>query len=124
MIIRYLKNVDGVAFVTDMEHAADAAIPELIRERIVNGYNYKRSGIIQVIMEPQIFNSTRETGTSHSAWNPYDSRIPLLWMGWGVKQGQTYTPVQITDVAPTISALLHIQEPNGNIGKPVKELIK
>ncbi len=122
-IIGYLKNQDGVAFVTDMENAADAAIPELIRERIVNGYNYKRSGIIQIILEPQIFNSTRETGTSHSAWNPYDSRIPLLWMGWGVKHGKTHRPVHITDVAPTIAALLQIQEPNGNIGKPVEELI-
>jgi hypothetical protein len=30
----------------------------------------------------------------------------------------------MTDIAPTISGLLHIQEPNGNIGKAVIEAMK
>jgi hypothetical protein len=30
----------------------------------------------------------------------------------------------MTDIAPTISALLHIQEPNGSIGAPIEEVFK
>lgn len=122
LIIQQLKRVDGVAFVTDMETAAEAAIPSLLRERIVNGYHMKRSGVIQFILEPQHFTSRGLTGTSHSAWNPYDAHIPLLWMGWGIRQGKSNEVYNMTDIAPTVAALLHIQEPNGNIGRPMKEV--
>ena len=56
--------------------------------------------------------------------NPADTHIPMVFMGWGIKQGKTNTSYNMTDIAPTISGLLHIQEPNGNIGKAVNEAIK
>jgi hypothetical protein len=30
----------------------------------------------------------------------------------------------MTDIAPTLAALLKIQAPNGNIGKPITEITK
>ena len=36
-----------------------------------------------------------------------------------LKQGETYKPTEITDIAPTISALLDIAFPNANIGVPL-----
>lgn len=124
--IGFLKKQEGVSYVVDMEKAASAAIPTLIRERIVNGYNHKRSGSIQVILDPAWYGSgsERPTGTSHSAWNPYDSHIPLVFMGWGIEQGKTSRPTHMTDVAPTVAALLNIQTPNGTIGKPIIEALK
>jgi hypothetical protein len=44
-------------------------------------------------------------------------------MGWGVKHGKTNRETHMTDIAPTVAALLHIEEPNGNIGQPVIELL-
>jgi predicted AlkP superfamily pyrophosphatase or phosphodiesterase len=123
MVIQHLKGIKGVAFVADMDNVGDAAIPELLRARIINGYHMKRSGDIQFILEPQYFTGTRTTGTSHSAWNPYDSRIPLLWMGWGIRQGKSNIVYNMTDIASTVAAILQIQEPNGNIGKPITEVV-
>jgi hypothetical protein len=57
-------------------------------------------------------------------WNPYDAHIPLLWYGWGIKKGSTNRPVQMTDVAPTLAALLKIQEPSGSIGTVISEALK
>jgi hypothetical protein len=48
----------------------------------------------------------------------------LLWYGWGIKKGKTNREVYMTDIAPTISALLHIQTPNGTIGKVIEEVEK
>src|SRR5690554_1104633 len=122
--IDFLRTVEGVAFVTDLNKAAQAAIPELVRERIVNGFNFKRSGDIQIILEPQLFSgSPGGKGTTHGNWHPYDSRIPLIWMGWGIKPGKTNRVINMTDIAPTVSALLNIQEPNGNIGAPITEVL-
>lgn len=122
--VKYLRNLDGVAFVTDMDKAAEAAIPKRIKERIINGYNYKRSGVIQIVLEPQWYGgSPRAKGTTHGNWNPYDSHIPLVWMGWGIKPGATNRVIDMTDIAATVSGLLHIQEPNGSIGNPIVEVL-
>lgn len=122
--VKYLRGVDGVAFVTEMDKAAEAAIPERIKQRIINGYNYKRSGAIQIVLEPQWYSGApKATGTSHGVWNPYDSHIPLIWMGWGIKHGATNRITEMTDIAATLAGLLHIQEPNGNIGSPITEVL-
>lgn len=122
--IKFLRTLEGVAFVTDMEKAGASSIPERIRERIVNGYNPKRSGCIQIILEPQWYSgSPRSRGTTHGTWASYDAHIPFLMMGWGIKHGTTNRETHMTDIAPTIAALLHIEEPNGNIGQPVQEIL-
>jgi arylsulfatase A-like enzyme len=128
--IQYLQQQPAIAFVVDMQKAQTANIPNDLRERIINGYNAERSGAIQVILKPGWFSGRTpaagrtSTGTSHGTWNPYDAHIPFVLMGWGIKHGSTTRETHMTDIAPTIAALLHIQAPNGTIGKPVGEALK
>ncbi|ADY54084.1 type I phosphodiesterase/nucleotide pyrophosphatase [Pseudopedobacter saltans DSM 12145] len=119
----YLKTQPEIAFVIDLNKIGDAAVPEEIKKRVVNGYNQHRSGGIQIVLNPAVF-SSGSSGTSHSAWNPYDSHIPLVWMGWGIEKGRTNKQTHMTDIAPTVSALLRIQMPNGSIGHPIEEVMK
>ena len=122
--IKFIRKVEGVAFVTDMEKAGSSSIPARIRERIANGYNPKRSGSIQIILEPQWYSgSPRSRGTTHGTWASYDAHIPMVWMGWGIKHGKTNRVTHMTDIASTIAALLQIEEPNGNIGQPMLEVL-
>jgi predicted AlkP superfamily phosphohydrolase/phosphomutase len=44
-------------------------------------------------------------------------------MGWGVNKGVSNKQTRIVDIAPTIASLLHIMEPNGNIGYPIVEVL-
>lgn len=120
--IRLLKKREDIAFVVDMENVQQATIPEELKNKIINGYNRERSGVIQIVLKPGYFSGS-STGTTHGTWNPYDTHIPFVLMGWGVKHGSTHRPTGMTDIAPTISALLRIQAPNGNIGKPVTEAL-
>lgn len=124
--INFLRKQEGVTYVVDMDKAQTASIPKVIRERIINGYNYDRSGNIQIILDPAWYSSgsANPTGTTHSSWNPYDAHIPLLFMGWGVNPGKTDRPTNMTDIAATIAAILKIQQPNGSIGIPILEAIK
>lgn len=124
--IKFLKKQDGVAFVIDTENAQSATIPALYKETIINGYNPERSGVIQIILKPAWYSgsSARATGATHGSLNPGDTHIPLIFMGWGIKQGKSNNPYQMTDIAPTITGLLHVQEPNGNIGKAISEVMK
>lgn len=119
-----MKKQPGVAFAIDMDEISSSSAPTKMKELMINGYNYKRSGDIQIILEPQWFSGYRHrTGTTHGAWNPYDSHIPLVFMGWGIKQGKTHAPIYLTDVAPTLAAFLQIQQPNGTIGEPIIQLV-
>lgn len=123
-LIPFLKNQKGISFVADMEKLAQSSIPEKIKTMAINGYNYKRSGDIQIILDPQWYDGYgHTTGTTHGSWNPYDSHIPLVFMGWGIKPGRTVAPTYMSDIAPTLSVLLKISQPSGNIGNPIKDLL-
>jgi predicted AlkP superfamily pyrophosphatase or phosphodiesterase len=122
--IKYLQQQPEIAYAVDMQQAQTASIPDELRERIINGYNAERSGVIQIILKPGWFSGYAPTGTTHGTWNPYDSHIPLVFMGWGVKHGNTTRETHMTDIAATVAALLHIQAPNGSIGHPISEVFK
>lgn len=119
----YLRTQTEIAFAVDLNNIGNAAVPEEIKRRIINGNNTHRSGGIQLILNPAVF-SAGSSGTSHGAWNPYDSHIPLVWMGWGINTGRLNHQTNMTDIAATVAALLHIQMPNGTIGKPIIEVLK
>ncbi|MFA6945711.1 MAG: alkaline phosphatase PafA [Pedobacter sp.] len=124
--IEFLKKQEGVAFVVDIPNAQNATIPEKYKEKIINGYHPERSGVVQIVLEPAWYSgsSPRSTGATHGSMNPADTHIPMVFMGWGIKQGKTNNSYNMTDIAPTITGLLRVQEPNGNIGKPVNEALK
>lgn len=122
--IQYLQKVEGVAYVVETAKVSEATIPAVIKEKIVNGYNRDLCGEIQIILKPGWYGDNDLKGATHGTWNPYDAHIPLVWMGWGIKHGSSNTEVYMTDIAPTVAALLHIQMPNGAIGKPITDLWK
>lgn len=116
--VSILRRDARVHYAVDMEQAAWATVPQAVRERIINGYCRERSGGVQVVPKPG-WHDRNEPGTTHSVWAPYDTHIPLVFMGWGIPQGSTTRRVYMTDIAPTVAALLHIQMPSGCVGTPV-----
>jgi predicted AlkP superfamily pyrophosphatase or phosphodiesterase len=120
-IIAFLKKQPAISCAIDLEDLADFPLQDKLKMMLTNGYNQKLSGDIQFIFKPQWFESWR-TGTTHGLWNPYDAHIPLLWFGWNVKPGKTNREVYMTDIAATVAALLHIQMPNGSVGKVIEEV--
>ena len=123
-VILFMKNIPGVMYVIDVPNIGEMPLPEPIKTMVINGYNTKRSGDIQIILQPGWFEGNRKTGTTHGTWNPYDTHIPLLWYGWNITPGHTNRLVHMEDIAPTVAALLHIQMPNGNVGKVITEVVK
>lgn len=124
--VAFLKQDKQFAYVADMENLSNVTWPDIVRQRAINGYNRFRSGDIQLIMQPgdyEISSPLHIGGTTHGVWNPYDAHIPLLFMGWNIRAGHTMRPVDMTDIAPTVCALLHIQMPNGCIGSAILPVV-
>jgi len=90
---------------------------------IQNGFHPKHSGDVVFILEPSVI-SYPETGSTHGSGNSYDTHVPLLFYGKGIRKGETYKKTEIVDIAPTISALLGISFPNGCSGKPLGFVFK
>jgi predicted AlkP superfamily pyrophosphatase or phosphodiesterase len=122
-IIRYVKKIKGVDRVFEIDELMEQPMAALVKERIGNGWHPKRSGDIQIIFAPGWIDGG-PTGTTHGLWNPYDSHIPLVWYGWGIKPGKSNQEVYMTDIAPTLAALLRIQMPSGCVGKPILAVVE
>lgn len=122
-VVDYYRDRKEVAYAVDMDKVSDATIPSVIREKIINGYNRFRSGDVQLVLQPawyEIYGDQIDGGTTHGSWNPYDAHIPFLLYGWHVPHGTTQAASSITDIAPTVCSLVHIQMPNGCVGKAVE----
>lgn len=122
-IIRLLLKSQAIGAAFDPAVINKTSLPDRVKMVFANGYNQKLSGDVQYLFKPQWYDAW-STGASHGVWNPYDSHIPLIWFGWNIKPGKLNREVYMTDIAPTLAALLHIQAPNATIGKVIEEAIK
>lgn len=123
-LIAELNREEDVLLAFDNESINAVNLPAEFKEMFIKGFNQKLAGDIQVVYRPGYFFSNTNTGTTHGSMYPYDAHIPLLWMGWGVKQGLTHRKVYMSDIAATLGAILKIQMPSGNVGSAIQELIK
>ncbi|MFI5170996.1 MAG: alkaline phosphatase PafA [Chitinophagales bacterium] len=113
--------ISNVVFINEIE---GATLNEEMKELVINGIYPKRSGDIQILMDPYWFEAYRPTGTTHGSHYNYDTHVPLVFFGWKIKHGESYNDIHVTDIAPTISSLLKISEPNGCVGKVIGEVMK
>lgn len=122
--IDFLLQQPGIARAFAPDNLNTVTLNAEIKNKISNAYYPSRSGDIQLLFDPQWIEGLLPGGTTHGVWNPYDSHVPLIWYGWDIKPGKTNRQVEISDIAPTISAMLHIQTPSGSIGQVIKEISK
>ena len=90
---------------------------------VQNGYNQKLSGDIMYVLKPGRI-SYSNTGSTHGSPQIYDTHVPLLFYGKGIKKGSTVERTEIPDIAPTISSLLGIAFPSGTTGTPISEVLE
>ncbi len=123
-IIHELSKDSSIAMIFPVDEVNIVPLPASLRKMLNNSYYPRRSGDIQIILKPNFIDALTNSGTTHGLWNAYDTHIPLLWYGWGIKKGNLQKEVYMTDIAPTLAALLHIQMPNGSTGSVITEVLK
>jgi len=94
---------------------------------IRRGLHPRRSGDVLFQLDPawhaddKYFSSG---GATHGSPYPYDAHVPLIWYGWKIPAGETFAPVSITDIAPTLAAMLRIMRPNGSTGNIIQQVVR
>lgn len=91
---------------------------------VIRGYHAKRSGDVAIVLEPGWYPAEKVQGTTHGSSYTYDTHVPVIFFGKGIKKGSSVQYYPITDIAPTLSLLMKIRFPNGCTGQPIKELFE
>ena len=123
LVKRTLLKQRGVINVINLHNLTAEPLPDLQTDLLRNVFFPTRSGDLYVLQQAGWFEG-RAKGTTHGSTYAYDTHVPFVLYGWGVRPGQTFRRTHISDIAPTITALLGILEPSGCIGDPVGEAIK
>ena len=87
---------------------------------MMNGFNQRRSPDIQFIPEPYwiIANAV----ASHGSPFGYDSHVPVIFMGTGIRPGRYDGAIAVNDIAPTLATILEVEIPSGSVGRVLNEI--
>jgi len=105
------------------ELATGQIIDDPAGRAVSNGYYGPRSGDLVVVPEPYYMFSAAP-GTTHGTPFNYDSHVPVIFLGAGVKAGRYYQPIAVNDIAPTLATMLDIEEPSGAMGRILSEIFE
>ncbi|MGB0255205.1 MAG: alkaline phosphatase PafA [Flavobacteriaceae bacterium] len=122
-LVSLITSFEGIAAAYDTDALLKMNENNPLIERLQRGHHPKRSGDIVFSLLPGHI-ATRKKGTTHGSAYIYDTHVPLMLFGAGVKKGSTYERTNITDIAPTICAILGISNPTGTIGNPIGSALK
>jgi predicted AlkP superfamily pyrophosphatase or phosphodiesterase len=125
LVRTYLQRQPGVAEVYTKQTILNSDYGEQGNKGAIRrGFHTKRSGDVAYILEPGWLASTSTVGTSHGSPYTYDTHVPMLFYGFGIRAGETVQYHAITDIAPTMSVIMKVKFPSGCTGQPIAELFE
>ena len=122
--VEFVLKFDGVAEAA----SCDDLLPESNRDGIFSffqkGFYNNRSADVLIELKPGWIDWISKTGTTHGSAYSYDTHVPLVFFGNNIRHGASNESVHIEDIAPTIAAMLNIENPSGTTGKPLTDILK
>lgn len=118
--------VPGVAAALTRTQMLSGALPRTpIAQRVQMAFHPQRSGDVFLVPEPFCFFSDEEytAATTHGTPYAYDTHVPVLLMGAGIRPGVYSSPASPSDIAPTLAFLLGVAAPNGAVGQILNEAV-
>lgn len=95
-----------------------------LSRRVMNGFYRPRAGDVWIITKP--FSFVFEgfaLATTHGSPYRYDTHVPVILFGSGVRAGRYYNEATPSDIAPTIAAMIGVEPPSGSVGRVLVEAI-
>ncbi|WP_375605269.1 alkaline phosphatase PafA [Flavobacterium davisii] len=89
---------------------------------ISKGYDPVQNGELIIVDKPA-YMQYQTTGTSHGSPYSYDTHVPCLFYGWGIKKGENFDKKDITQIAPTLALKLKTTLPNSTDAIPLTEIL-
>lgn len=127
-VVRELMKFPGVSLAVSSTALQAGNLPDTFLYRaVLNNFNAKRSGDVYIVFEPYWFINDFETlkvaSTHGSPWR-YDTYVPIVFAGMGLKPGKVYRQVQTVDLATTLAAYIGVKPPSGSVGQVLTEIFE
>jgi hypothetical protein len=104
------------------EQLVNGVFPDEVSRRVMNGYFARRGADVEVLLDPYwIFT---QTGATHGAAFGYDSHVPVIFMGPGIRAARYNNAVTVNDIAPTLATMLDVETPSGSVGRVLTEMLE
>jgi predicted AlkP superfamily pyrophosphatase or phosphodiesterase len=87
--------------------------------QFLNAFHEKNSGDLLLLHRTNQLVIATPTGTDHGTPYPYDSHVPLVFLGPGFAPGTVKTRARTVDIAPTVAEVLGIARPDNLDGVPL-----
>lgn len=124
-VAQELQKLPGIAFAIGSSALRAGAAPETaVGRAVMANFHPDRSGDIYVVFEPHWFVADFDglhVASAHGSPWSYDSHVPIILSGAGVRPGVVHRRVETVDVAVTIAAKLRTKLPSGAVGVPLAE---
>lgn len=111
-----LAGMPVLAAVYTRARLMDPAPLDAIGEAVRLSFYPPRSPDVLAVLKPFFIDRT-SPGTTHGTPYDYDTHVPLLWYGAGVKPGVHAARVGVDDLAPTLARLLGVPAPPQAAGR-------
>jgi predicted AlkP superfamily pyrophosphatase or phosphodiesterase len=108
--------------VYDRDQLENGVAGDMIASAFVNSFFPRRSPDLLIAYEPYAMPGTGH-GTTHFSPYGYDTHVPILFMGPGIKAGCYDANVSPIDIAPTLATMLSIETPSGSEGRVLTEML-
>ena len=102
--------------------SAGSSSVDPVARRVQHGFHPRRSGNLIFVTAPFTYSSTAIQATHGSPYS-YDTHVPLIIFGSGIRSGRYLQPATPADIAPTLAAILKIQAPSSVTGRILSEAI-
>ena len=79
-------------------------------------FHSARGPDVVFVLAPYVIDK-QPAGSNHGSPYAYDTHVPLVWYGAGVKPGSTRERVGVDDLAPTLARLLGVPPPPRTTGR-------
>ena len=124
VISAFLLKQEGIDNVLTASALKSTQFTDNILSNVQRGFHQARSGDILYVLASGWIHAGYPTGTTHGSPYNYDTHVPLLWYGAGVKKGTVKKHLVIPDIAATLATMLNIQMPSACTGRPISKVIK
>ncbi len=126
-VAKELMGIKGVALAVSSSALENNQLPDTFLNRAaLRSYHNKRSGDILILFQPHYFINDFEgeiMAVNHGGpWN-YDTFVPVIFAGSGLKQQRINHKIEPIDIAPTLAKIMHTNSPSGASGKPLLDII-
>jgi arylsulfatase A-like enzyme len=123
LLAGFLRNQQGIFQVYTAKNMQEESYVTPLASKLQAGYLFKRSGDVLYTYEPG-WTEYMTNGSTHGSGYSYDTQVPLIWYGSGIRQGSSFMKYDITDIVATIVLRLGIKPPHASTGKGIPEVLR